>query len=110
MIKWAFKAFKAFRLFTGQSFVNHWMKLLLFPSMAESTHLQAFTTFFITSNKCPTLPVFAKLGIISEKIRPPPKILKVMRVNTLRFVMVMIVRAPFSFEEKNIKIYILICW
>jgi hypothetical protein len=84
------------------------MELLLFPTMTKMASLESFTTFFIASYECATLPILTKLGVISKKIRFSPKILKVMRIYTLCFVMLMVIWAPFSFEVKYVKVEILI--
>ena len=84
------------------------MELLFFPSVAERTFFQTFATFLIASNKGAGLPIFAKLGIISKEIRFSPEILEVVRINTLCFVMLMIIRAPLGFEVEDIEVIVLV--
>jgi hypothetical protein len=84
------------------------MKLLFFPTMGLRTGLEALTAFFITCYKSPALPIFTKFYVIFEKIRFSSEILKIVSVYTLSFIMFMIMRAPLSFEVKDIKIIILL--
>jgi hypothetical protein len=106
MIKWAFESLEAFSLFTLLSLVNQWMKLLLFPSMTVSTLFKSLTSFLITCNKGATLPILAQFSLIFEKIWFSSKVLEVVRVHTLGFVVLMIVRTPFGFEKEDVKVKI----
>jgi hypothetical protein len=84
------------------------MELLLFPSVTECANLKTFAAFFITCNKSTALPILTKFSIIPEEIRLSSEILKIVRIYTLSFIMIVIKRAPFCFEEKNVKVKILI--
>lgn len=108
VIKRTFKAFEAFGFFTRLSFVNQRMELLFLPAMTIHTTLQSFASFFITSNECAALPVFAEFCIIFEQIGFPSVILEVVCIDTLCFVMIMVERAPFCFEVEDVEIEILI--
>jgi hypothetical protein len=109
VVKWTLESFEAFWFLTGLSLINHWVELLLFPSMAEVAYLKSLAAFFVASDESATLPILTKLGVISEKVGFSPEILKVMRIYALRFVVIMVIRTPFCFEEKNVKVKILVC-
>lgn len=84
------------------------MELLFFPAMTKGTFFQTFTAFFVACNEGTGLPIFAKFGIISEKIWFSSEILKVVSVDALCFVMFVIVWAPLGFEEEYVKIIVLV--
>jgi hypothetical protein len=102
--------FEAFRFFARLCLIHHWMKLLFFPAVTVSAFVEPLTAFLITSYKCATLPILAKLSVISEKIRLSSEILEVMRIDALGLIMIMIIRTPFSFEEKDVKVVVLVKW
>lgn len=96
--------------FAGQSLVNEGMKLLLFPPMAERALLKPLAAFFIASYECTALPVLAKLSLVSKEVRFSAKVLEIMRVDTLRLVMLVVVRAPFGFEVEHVKVKVGMLW
>jgi hypothetical protein len=106
MVKWAFESFKALLFIALGSFVNQRMELLLFPAVTEGTFFKAFATLFITSNEGSTLPVLAKLRLVTEEVGLSAEILKIVSVHTLSFIMFMVVRAPFCLEKENVEVKI----
>ena len=106
MIEWTFEAFEAFYLFTRFSFVYQRVKLLFLPSMTVLTLLQSLATFIIAGNEGTTLPVIAEFDLIFKEVWLPSKILKVMRIDTLCFVVIVVVGAPLSFKVEDIEIEI----
>ena len=63
--------------------------------------LQSLAALCIASDESATLPIFAKSDLVSKEVRSASKVLKVVSVDTLRLVVVLIERAPFSFEVKH---------
>ena len=108
MVEGTLETLEAFLLLTNLRLIHKWMELLLFPAMTKLALFKSFASLFVTCYEGAWLPVFTKFSIIPEKIRFSPEILKVMRVHTLGFVMLVIIRAPFSFEEEDVKVEILI--
>lgn len=78
--------------------------MLLLPAVTERALFEAFTALLIACDECSALPVLAQFSLISKKVWFSPKILEIMRIDTLRFVVLMIVGAPFCFEEEDVKI------
>jgi hypothetical protein len=82
------------------------MKLLFLPPMTVWTFFEPLASLLIASDECATLPVHAKFSLIPKKIRFSSEILKIVSVDTLSFVVFMVVRAPFGFEKENVKVEI----
>jgi hypothetical protein len=82
------------------------MELLLFPAMTVSAGLESLASFFVAGNEGSTLPVFTELSVIPKEIWLSSEVLEVMRVNALRLIVVMVVRAPLGLEVKNEEIII----
>ncbi len=106
MVKGAFKPLETFLLIALGSFVNKRMELLLFPPVAIGTFFKAFATFFVASNEGSALPIFTKFGFVAEKIRFSSKILEVVCINTLSFIMFVIIWAPFSLKKEYVEVKI----
>ena len=108
MEKWTFVPFKAFLFFARLSLIDQRVKLLLLPSMTKRTLFKPLATLFVTSNKGAALPVLAKFRLIPKEVRLSTEILKIMRVYTLRLVMLVVVRAPLSFKVKHVEVKVLV--
>ena len=108
MIIWTFKTFETFYLFTWLCFIYHWMKLLFFPPMTIGALLKSLATFLVACDKCATLPIFAKFGIIFKQIRFSSEILEIVCIHTLSFIMIMIEGTPFCLKVKDEKVIILV--
>jgi len=106
MVKRAFKTLETFLLVALGSLVNKRVELLLLPPVAIGTFFKAFATFFVASNEGPALPVFAKFGFVAEKIRFSSKILEVMCINTLSFIMFVVIWAPLSLKKEYVEVKI----
>lgn len=108
MIEWTLKTLKTLLFFARLCLIYQWVKLLLFPPVAERTFFQAFAALFVASDEGARLPVLAKFGIISEKIGFTPEVLEIVCVNALCLVMLMVVGTPFRLEIENVKVVVLI--
>lgn len=78
--------------------------------MTVRTFFKALTSFFIASDKGATLPVLAELSLIAEEIGFASEILKIVCINTLGFVMFMVVGTPFCLEIENVKVKVCLLW
>lgn len=110
MVKRTFKSFEAFGFFARLSLVHQRMELLFLPSVTETALFKSFAAFIIACYKSATLPVFAEFSVVSEQIRLSPKILEVVRIDTLSLVVFVVVGTPFGFKVKYVEIEVLVLW
>lgn len=110
MVERALVALEALLLVAGLSFIDKWMELLFLPSMGKLALLKALASLLVACNEGPTLPIFAELGLVAEKGRPSSEVLEVMRVYTLRLVMLVVVWAPLRLEVEYIEVEVRILW
>lgn len=59
-------------------------------------------SIFVLTNEVASLPLLTDLKrVILEEVRLPPEVLPVVRVDTLRLIVLSVVRAPLSLEVKH---------
>ena len=83
------------------------MEDLLFPAVvATAVRLQG-TAIFVTADEVSRLPLLADFKrVVGEVVRLSAEVLPVVRVHTLGLVVLLIVRAPLSFEVVHVEVII----
>lgn len=104
MIVGAFWPFEALELLAGKGLVHKGVKLLLLPAVAMLAALEALAPLLVAGDEGAALPVLAQLDLVSEEVRAPAEVLKVVCVHTLRLVVLMVERTPLRLEEEHVKV------
>jgi hypothetical protein len=78
---------------------------LLLPAVVASAVALQGTSLLVFANEVAGLPLFANLkGIVSKVMGLSPEILPIVRVNALRLIMFLVVRAPLRLEVVHVEI------
>jgi len=83
------------------------MVLLFLPTMAMLASSFINTTVLIMAQEYIRLPIGTRNIIVFKELWFSPKILPVVSIHTLCFIVIKVKWAPYSFEMKNKKFFIL---